>query len=53
MAEATGLFKVAEVVKQLRGLAANYQVPDAQVGLAMAWRGVPTTSAAVVILSRS
>jgi acetyl-CoA C-acetyltransferase len=49
--EATGLYRVAELVAQLRGHAGPRQVPRARVGLAQAWRGVPTTSAAVVVLA--
>jgi len=47
--EATGLHKALEVVLQLRGEAGRRQVPDAEVGLAQAWRGLPTASGAVVI----
>lgn len=49
--EATGLYRVAELVAQLRGQAGPRQLPRAKVGLAQSWRGVPTTSGAVVILS--
>lgn len=49
--EATGLQKVAEIVLQLRGEAGKQQVPDAKVGLAQSWRGIPSTSGAVIILS--
>lgn len=49
--EATGLYRVAELVAQLRGQAGPRQLPRATVGLAQSWRGVPTTSGAVVILS--
>src|SRR3990172_7825698 len=48
--EATGLYRVAELVAQLRGQAGPRQLPRATVGLAQSWRGVPTTSGAVVIL---
>lgn len=51
--EASGLQKVTEIVLQLRGDAGSRQVPDAHVGLAQGWRGVPTTSAAVAVLSNS
>ncbi len=48
--EATGLYRVAELVAQLRGHAGARQVPGARLGVAQSWRGVPTTSAAVVVL---
>ena len=47
--EASGLYRAAEVVWQLRGEAGRRQVPDARVGLAFSWRGLPTASGAVVI----
>lgn len=50
--EACGLHKVLEVVLQLRGEAGRRQVPDAEVGLAQCWRGIPTATGAVVVLSR-
>ncbi|MBC7229250.1 MAG: acetyl-CoA acetyltransferase [Actinobacteria bacterium] len=49
--ECSGAQKVLELVLQLRGEAGSRQVPGAGVGLAQAWRGIPTTSAAVAILS--
>lgn len=52
MLEATGLGKVIELVLQLRGEAGQRQVKDAKVGLAQSWRGVPTTSSAVIILGK-
>ena len=48
--EASGLYRVVELVLQLRGQAGPRQAPDARIGLAQSWRGVPTTSGAVVIL---
>ncbi|MBC8273512.1 MAG: hypothetical protein H8E40_00870 [Chloroflexi bacterium] len=51
MGEATGLQRVLEIVLQLRGEAGKRQVPNARVGLAQSWRGIPTTSGAVMILS--
>jgi len=48
--EATGLYRVAELVAQLRSQAGPRQLPHPKVGLAQSWRGVPTTSGAVVIL---
>ena len=49
--EASGLQKVLEVVLQLRGEAGPRQIEDAEVGLAQTWRGIPTTTGAVAILS--
>ena len=48
--EASGLYRVVELVLQLRGQAGARQLPDVRLGLAQSWRGVPTTSGAVVIL---
>jgi acetyl-CoA C-acetyltransferase len=48
--EANGLARVLECVEQLRGEAGERQVDEAYVALAQSWRGVPTTSAAVVVL---
>ncbi len=48
--EAAGLYRVVELVLQLRGQAGPRQSPRAKTGLAQSWRGVPTTSGAVVIL---
>ncbi len=47
----SGLARALEVVLQLRGEAGARQLDDVQVGAAMGWRGLPTTSAAMVILS--
>jgi acetyl-CoA C-acetyltransferase len=49
--EASGLYRIAEVVLQLRGQAGPRQLPRVRTGLAQGWRGVPTTSGAVAILS--
>ncbi len=49
--EASGLQKVLEVVLQLRGEADARQVEDAEVGLAHTWRGIPTATGAVAVLS--
>jgi acetyl-CoA C-acetyltransferase len=49
--EATGLARALEVVLQLRGEAGPRQIEDVNVGLAQSWRGVPTTSGAVLILT--
>lgn len=50
--EASGGQKVAEVVAQLRGEAGPRQLKKAKIGLAQSWRGVPTATGAVVVLSR-
>lgn len=50
--EASGGQKVAEVVAQLRGEAGPRQLKKAKTGLAQSWRGVPTATGAVVVLSR-
>jgi acetyl-CoA C-acetyltransferase len=49
--DATGLARTLEVVIQLRGEAGPRQLEDIEVGLVQSWRGVPTTSGAVAILS--
>jgi acetyl-CoA C-acetyltransferase len=49
--DATGLARALEVVLQLRGEAGSRQLEDVEVGLVQSWRGVPTTSGAVAILS--
>lgn len=49
--EASGAQKVAEIVLQLRGEAGKRQIQKAHRGVAQAWRGDPTTSSAVVVLS--
>jgi acetyl-CoA C-acetyltransferase len=51
--DATGLFKLAEAVEQLRGTAGKRQVKGAKRALVQSWRGVPTTSGAVVLLSNN
>nr|MBC7244299.1 acetyl-CoA acetyltransferase [Chloroflexota bacterium] len=48
--DASGLARLLEVVLQLRGEAGQHQLPDVEAGLAFAWRGLPTTSGAAVIL---
>jgi acetyl-CoA C-acetyltransferase len=50
--EATGLHRVLECVLQLRGLAGRAQVKGARRALALSWRGNPTATGAVAILSR-
>jgi acetyl-CoA C-acetyltransferase len=49
--DATGLARTLEVVLQLRGDAGLRQLEDVEVGLVQSWRGVPSTSGAVAILS--
>ena len=49
--EASGLYRIVELVLHLRGQAGPRQLQNIKVGLAQSWRGVPTTSGAVVILS--
>ena len=49
--EASGMQKLLEAVLQLRGEAGRRQIPDAEVGLAHTWRGIPTTTGVVAILS--
>ena len=50
--EASGGQKVVEVVAQLRGEAGPRQLKKAKTGLAQSWRGIPTATGAVVVLSR-
>jgi len=49
--ETSGLQKLLEVVLQLRGEAGKRQIPNAETGLAQVWRGIPTASGAVAVLS--
>jgi len=49
--EASGLQRVLEVVRQLRGEAGKRQIPNAKTGLAQIWRGIPTATGAVAVLS--
>lgn len=49
--EMSGLVRVVELVLQLRGEADRHQIKGVETGIAQCWRGIPTTSGAVVILS--
>ncbi len=49
--DATGLHRALEAALQLRGEAGARQLEDVHVGLVQSWRGVPTTSGAVAILT--
>ena len=49
--DATGLARALEVVIQLRGHAGPRQIDGVQTGLAQSWRGVPTTSGAVLVFA--
>ena len=51
--EMAGLRSVLEVVLQLRGEAGRRQLPGVKVGLAQSWRGVPTATGGVVVLSNA
>lgn len=48
--EAHGLYRIVELVLQLRGEAGERQLSRPKIAVAQSWRGVPTTSGAVVIL---
>jgi acetyl-CoA C-acetyltransferase len=48
----SSLRSVLEVVLQLRGTAGERQIPDVKEGLAQSWRGIPTATGGVVVLSR-
>lgn len=49
--EANGLARALEITLQLRGEAGSRQVENVNIGLAQSWRGVPTSSGAVLILT--
>ena len=49
--DANGLARLLEAVMQLRGEAGPRQLEDVHTGLVQSWRGVPTTSTAVAVLS--
>ncbi|MFH0959738.1 MAG: hypothetical protein V1897_13655 [Pseudomonadota bacterium] len=48
----SGLIRVAQVVRQIRQQSIGYQVPQAEVGLAHSWGGIPTATAGVAILGK-
>ena len=50
--EVLGLQRVLEVTLQLRGQAGRRQLCDVETGLAQSWRGIPTATGAVAVLSR-
>ena len=50
--EVLGLQRVLEAVLQLRGQASKRQLCDVETGLAQSWRGIPTATGAVAVLSR-
>jgi len=50
--EAAGLHRILECVLQIRGEAGGNQVKKADRALALSWRGHPTATGAVAILSR-
>ena len=49
--EANGLARAYEIVLQVRGEAGVRQVENVNIGLAQSWRGVPSSSGAVLILA--
>ncbi len=50
--EATGLARLLEAVLQLRGQAHPYQVEGAERAVVASWRGPPTFTGTVLVLSR-
>lgn len=50
--EVLSLQRVLEAVLQLRGQAGTRQLCDVETGLAQSWRGIPTATGAVAVLSR-
>ncbi|MBI2267727.1 MAG: acetyl-CoA acetyltransferase [Armatimonadetes bacterium] len=51
--EASGLYRVLELVLQLRGEAGKRQLAHVNTGLAFSWRGIPTTSGAAIVVSNN
>ncbi len=48
--EATGLHRAAEVALQLRGDAGSHQLDGVRMGVAQAWRYIPSATGAVAVL---
>ncbi len=48
--DATGLMRIVEAVGQLRREAGRRQVEKAETAVVQSWRGIPTTTGAVVVL---
>jgi acetyl-CoA C-acetyltransferase len=51
--DAAGLYRVVEVVEQLRYDAGPHQLEDIERGLVQSWRGVPTSTGGVAVLSNT
>ena len=51
--DASGLYRVADVVEQLRFDAGRHQLEDVERGLVQSWRGVPTSTGGVAVLSNT
>jgi len=49
--EMSGLVRTIELAQQLRAQAGAHQVHGPQTGVAQCWRGIPTATGAVVVLS--
>ncbi|MCX8104046.1 MAG: acetyl-CoA acetyltransferase [Candidatus Bipolaricaulota bacterium] len=52
LVEASALQRALEIVLQLRGEAGARQVPNARVGVAQSWRGLPHGTGAVAVFAR-
>jgi acetyl-CoA C-acetyltransferase len=50
--EASGGYRTLEIIKQLRGEAGKRQLKKANTGLALSWRGVPSSSGVTIVYSR-
>lgn len=48
----SGLLRIAQVARQIRGEADGHQIPGVEVGLAHSWGGIPTATAGVAILGK-